>query len=113
MTPLEAETLRRNARLRAWRDYGLPVEGGWTMEKGWYDQPERHSARLLLRCTACPSVEYGTWLCFSEDSTDLDISLTYYEHLHTPPCSHLEPLLEPHDPEEVQALTACALLEVL
>lgn len=47
MTPREQAVYRANARYRAWRDAGSPVEAIW--------EPGEHQAKLFVYCHACLS----------------------------------------------------------
>jgi hypothetical protein len=109
MTPLEAAVRRRNARLQAWRDYGLPVEGGWTLEG-------LLRLHLRLNCEVCDIREREVTVHFPDFMTDnvsyIRFFFSRWEGVLSPGCPHLAPL-NGDDPEEVQALTACGLLEVL
>jgi hypothetical protein len=109
----------RNARLRAWHTYGVPIAGGWAVE------PDGEP-RLWLRCTTCG------WEALGIISLGkLSGGLSRGEVLETEeagvlrrgavrvggilrvaersPCEHLAPLLFT-DPPEVRALTRLELL---
>jgi hypothetical protein len=106
LADLHLELLRRNARLRAWRAYGIPVEGGWTLSE------EDLPPLLALSCREC-----GAWLqtcpprrtlrqtadIFREESRAITGSL------RSQGCPHLAPLLGA-DPPEVKAIAELELL---
>lgn len=118
---LHLAILRRNARFRAWRSAGVPVEGGWRLM-----QPGRKGhewAALALRCGACGWEESGgtggkpwlgkTWGWMLEEEEE--DALIGVDRKPTPPsigdwhCPHLTPLLSP-DPPEVVATTELEML---
>jgi hypothetical protein len=99
------EIARRNARLRAWRAHGVPIEGCW--------ERVGHSVRVRLRCQACglegqPSeplsskAEPHRWRT-AEDWQVRDITDKGCRHL----ASHL---LVATDPPEVITITELELL---
>jgi hypothetical protein len=116
MSALELEIMRRNARLRAWRGCGFPVEGEWRL----YPGPQ---AYLVLGCAVCSYARVRAWpggefraasdggvgrmnlsaesLSENEQSA-LRVVLSYA-------CPHLAPMLSPAPPE----VEAAAELEVL
>jgi hypothetical protein len=106
----QLELQRRNARLRAFRAYGIPVEGGWS------------GIRFSARCATC---NQGV-------ARDLPSArpFAYLKKLGIPPerlrtveategeviaelvlrgCPHLSPLLDP-EPKEVLAIWELELL---
>lgn len=99
MPDLAAELLRRNARLRAWREYGVPVEGGWK-EVG----SRSLVARLWLNvnCGACGAYYW-------ERLMECSGGWRHEGPGRANPCPHLAPLLG-EDPPEVEQLTALELL---
>jgi ribosomal protein L34E len=99
---LGLEVLRRNARLRAWRGAGVPVEGHW----------ERRSPgafTLFLGCAACGQrasrVERIRPLLLKRLPR---VEAAAVESLRRR-CSHLAPILGA-DPPEVLAITELELL---
>lgn len=127
----------RNARFRAWKAHGLPIEGGWKLgqrsPERWVDtetgetvdRPRPPYPYLRLQCTACGWSETGavggllgakTWAQALDDE-EWD-ALKGVDRKPTPPslddwhCPHLEPLLTPEEdtPPEVVALTALEML---
>jgi hypothetical protein len=107
VTELERQLLYRNARFRAWRTHGAPVEGEW--RKDW-----REGYDLLLRCSSCghalradlkpAQIRYeGLADAMSRREAAL------LEMLPGRGCSHLAPLLD-EDPQEVLALLELELL---
>jgi hypothetical protein len=110
MIDLHLEISRRNARLRAWRANGVPVEGGWALQGG--------AARLTLRCGACgittgpsshgksctPPPPPGASSLARRERFEL-------RHLEAIGCSHLSPLAG-SDPPAVIAVYELELLAV-
>jgi hypothetical protein len=94
---------QRNARFRAWRLFGVPVRGGWTLSR------EEGEAELRLYCLACRAQLGGRHFA------DLLQALAPASLLHAEreellvACRHLAPLAG-DDPPEVVALTALELL---
>ena len=106
MAELAAELALRNARLRAWRVYGVPVLGGWTVFG-----PER-GALLELRCGPCNRAVNGFLEgLFVHSCFDLPWALRSTERVKTLElgCPQLAPLLG-EDPREVLELTKLELL---
>ncbi len=107
---LYLETQRRNARFRAWRAYGVPVEGGWSNVR-IEDGQQYASAGLQLGCGTCGraarTVCGEEW--YHKDPVDAEWVVLTGLDAGTPLCVHLAPLLE-DDPPEVQALWELELL---
>jgi hypothetical protein len=91
--------LRRNARLRAWRAYGVPVEGGWEewSDGGVWD--------FRVRCLACGGT-HTAGLIFEAVLAAEERAIK--RHLLSG-CPHLAPLLG-DDPPEVTAIAELELL---
>jgi hypothetical protein len=114
MTPLEAEIMRRNARFRAWRDYGargVLVLGWWRLDAKNKDK----FAALTLYCDGCPGLQTLGEITDGIEVVGPALSVLGAEvraigRAIGSGCTHVLPLLGP-DPEEVVALTALALLE--
>jgi hypothetical protein len=104
------ELQKRNARLRAWRAYGVPIEGGW--------EPLKFLGHhvLTLRCGDCGR---GDWFARPPDATRHQVrraEVILLDKLSDPKgdgsytgCPHLAPLLG-DDPPEVQAIAELELL---
>jgi hypothetical protein len=95
---LALEIHRRNARLRAWRAYGVPVEGGW------------EGTGLMLRCGVC----LGPWRGVKLSGHVRTQHLAWQEvqlvrAMRRRDCPHLAPLLG-DDPPEVTAIAELELL---
>lgn len=100
----------RNARFRAWKAYGIPVEGGWVMRGSGYGS----GSQLTLTCGVCgvrcerfsyTSAQEG--LVYAEWSALLAPS----RGIHLARCEHLQRLLDRGpDPPEVIALTELEML---
>jgi hypothetical protein len=105
-----AELARRNARLRAWREYGVPVAGGWIIcerEK----RGRNHWIDLKIFCRTCDQRGAGysinlEGLAWPELSAAI-VAAERYEILQV--CTHLAPLLGAEPPEVVE-LTHLELL---
>jgi hypothetical protein len=100
MNGFELALLRRNARLRAWRSYGVPIEGGWELH--WSGL-----AWVRLSCQRCQDRRL-------EQPGHTSRGLAAAEAIAlrraaAQGCPHLAPLLE-EDPLEVQAITELELL---
>jgi hypothetical protein len=92
MADVAALLAYRNARLRAWRAHGVPVEGGW-----W-------GGSIKVRCTVCGADGEGGVV-----SGDIGAAARC-EHLAIATCcEHLAPLLG-EDPPEIVDLTRLELL---
>jgi hypothetical protein len=101
--------MRRNAGLRAWRSYGVPLTGGWQR-----DEP----SVLLLGCSVCgvedkrvlPSDATGERLQRLMRLSEIGAARTLLiEEIGRPACPHLAPLLG-EDPPEVRAMHELELL---
>src|SRR5262245_44577585 len=101
MADLVAELARRNARLRAWRAHGAPVEGGWRIER-WRDGAR---GALDLGCTTC-----GKRTVDQTSYHPVSLPLIERSALRYLNCPHLAALLSEEDPPAVQALTQLELL---
>jgi hypothetical protein len=111
LADLHLELLRRNARLRAWRAYGVPVEGGWDV---WLGTP-----RLQLRCAACDMIAnglasmragaYGERQLINLERKFVKRLINGAKGYSGPLCPHLAPLLGA-DPPEVVAILELELL---
>jgi hypothetical protein len=99
--PLYAEILRRNARLRAWAAFGLPVEGRWDNDDGAW--------QLALKCRSCGSLDYRVYIPIPGRAVAEALAIAERGAVEVKPCAHLAPLLT-EDPEEVRGLTALELL---
>jgi hypothetical protein len=103
VTGVEAELLRCNARLRAWRAYGLPLHGRWQLLG---DPARPHPLiRVGLHCEACGAIAGGA-LDFSGElgfTTGEEAERGLVEQLLAKGCSHAAPMLAPM-PEAVLAL---------
>src|SRR5687767_11872906 len=118
MADLHLELLRRNARLRAWHAYGLPVEGGWRSE-GHDEGAILYLDLVCRRCGAGRSLGARMTALLAEVERHLLEGLSREEPLRgNPPypparmrqaCSHLAPLLG-EDPPGVRALFELELL---
>lgn len=97
---LHLEIARRNARLRAWRAHGAPVEGGWCLAL-------HGSVKLSLRCEACPFAAGEVWA--GPEHMEAVEHDEVSRLVRSCPCPSLAPLLGP-DPEEVRNLTGLELL---
>jgi hypothetical protein len=104
---LERALWRRNARLRAWKAYGLPLTARWEEWKGEW--------RVITRCERCgratlgylaehlvPEYGYEKALALGEEVAFTDMIEEYR-------CPHLAPILE-DDPQALQELTVLELL---
>jgi hypothetical protein len=94
---------QRNARFRAWRLFGVPVQGGWVL---WRQEDE---AELTLRCLSCRALLRGRH--FAEPLRALAPAAVLQAERGEllAACHHLAPLAG-EDPAEVVALTALELL---
>jgi hypothetical protein len=108
---LAALLAQRNARLRAWRACGVPVEGGWRP-----GDPQRDFARprLTLRCGSCGGEPLTRGMGSRMPLATVLANLNDHERASVEEwlgrgCPHLAPLLG-EDPPEVQALTTLELL---
>jgi hypothetical protein len=104
----ELALYHRNARLRAWRDYGVPVEARWAPR-------DEASATLHFSCARCFLGEENvhSWRVLRED-IPLEEALADWEkeallRLARRGCSHLAVLLGP-EPAEVRAIWELELL---
>jgi hypothetical protein len=109
MSELYLQGMKRNARLRAWRSYGVPLTGGWQ-----HDEP----SVLLLGCSVCgfekkrelPSDASGERLQRLMRLSELGAVRTLMiEGIARSACPHLAPLLG-GDPPEVRAIHELELL---
>jgi hypothetical protein len=104
---LHLELQKRNARLRAFRALGVPVEGGW--------QPAPDGRLLLqLRCLTCGGPPHQTFTGLERFAVKargphgIEGQLIRAIQRLTR-CPHLAPLLQP-DPPELAALLDLELL---
>jgi hypothetical protein len=110
MADLAVGLAYRNARLRAWRAYGVPIEGGWR------SAPRRRVvvASAELRCAVCGERD-DTFLTRNEEPAKYLVMLARSEAdslrwiVAERRCSHLAPLLG-EDPPEIIGLTQLELL---
>jgi hypothetical protein len=124
MASLEAELAYRNARLRAWRVYGVPLDGAWALkasgERPWADGPFTIAGVeciwLYLYCDFCGQVPSGCgqlvtpdWLAEQPDGTLARLEKGLTNNAVARGCTHLTPLLS-EDPPEVLELTKLELL---
>lgn len=101
MADLAAELAYRNARLRAWKAHGVPVEGGWGEIS--FKSDGKVYALLILRCETCLAIARGA-------ATEVRyLEVTAARVVGEIACSHLAPLIGA-DPPEVVALTKLELL---
>jgi hypothetical protein len=115
--PLELarEVLRRNARLRAWRAVGVPVEGGWVIKGKSRFNDRTYWIDLKLGCSACNGWTPGASLNVAVEAGPLLDRMVHAEKAQIwrwpdrPVCSHLAPLLGDDSPE----VLAIAELELL
>jgi hypothetical protein len=118
MTSLELELLRRNARLRAWRAYGVPVEGGWQLDLPG-TTPRALWCDLKLGCGVCnrrgqsQSVNalgrHAEGLLTALAAAERQALSRWWRSGWVAVCSHLAPLLGV-DPPEVLAILELELL---
>lgn len=101
MSDLSAEVLRRNARLRAFRSFGVPVEGGW--------QAHGYGATLQILCSICRKRITPTTLEDGRTPEVLRRILWVERFCLLGSCSHLAPLAG-EDPPDLAALIALELL---
>jgi hypothetical protein len=105
---VEVALAQRNARLRAWREHGAPVAGGWRR-----DRAGRGRLSLSLRCGACRlEVDLDLWesVYTHQPAALLRVEARALAHLEgVYRCRHLSALLR-EDPPEVVALTKLELL---
>jgi hypothetical protein len=105
---LSFEAFRRNARIRAWRAQGVPVEGGWNLT----------GRALNLHCAVCQAGEsfvVHRLLIWNRLPERLAEVLVWAEQeatgrlTHKTGCNHLTSLLG-EDPPEILALIELELL---
>lgn len=104
---------RSNARIRAWKAYGLPIEGcGWAWDAAWY--------AFMLQCLTC-NTEFR-WTPTSlggfgvegwgenapRAAVDRAVAAAQ-RYVFRKVCDHVRPLLGP-DPAEVIEITRLELL---
>jgi hypothetical protein len=99
---LHLELQKRNARLRAFRALGVPVEGGWER------QDRRGETLLEIRCSVCGGDWRGRYRARSRAQVLYDEKTTV-RRIVEDGCPHLAPLLQP-DPPELAALLDLELL---
>jgi hypothetical protein len=122
MADLDLELQKRNARFRAWKALGVPLDGGWKEEHLVSVDPRTMravsdstpTATLKIGCTLCDSPTYRGYGPGSlEVSASLDIPTELAEQelvaVARLACHHLDPLLQP-DPPELAALYELELL---
>lgn len=105
---LHYELIRRNARLRAWRGQGMPLEGAW--QQG---SVPGELAHLVLRCRRC-ALRYEISYREVPWPAPLPQALSRQEQVvigcfRLSGCAHLSPLLD-RDPPEVRAVWELELL---
>ncbi len=116
MTELERAVVRRNARLKAWAEYGVPVAAAWG-----YLSVARPGFRLAFeaycRAEGCGGCNSGTISEVPAQTVSLErrmeLAERYFLRFVLGPdqnCTHLAPLLGP-EPPEVSALIPLLLLE--
>jgi hypothetical protein len=117
-TDLAVAIHARNARLRAWKGVGVPVEGGWELQhQVMVDMSTMRAVSdstpvvtLRLRCGRCDRSTH-----FPHPPDDLSLlslrraEAARLESLEWLGCTHLRPLLF-SDPPSVVALTALEML---
>lgn len=105
------EVARRNARLRAWRAYGLPVEGAWAQA------PSGYQLQLACgRCLASAQALISSLLLSTADLSTFTRALPEYERhtlrrLEGKGCAELAPL-RGGDPAAVREIWALELLSL-
>jgi hypothetical protein len=111
---LELELLRRNARFRAWRAYGVPVEVRWEVAPERWRPPR--TLLLHIACTAgcrLPRYPYAVyslgWVYSGADSFAQTERSVLSARQGDRFCPHIAPLFG-EDPPEVQALIELELL---
>lgn len=105
MIDLDLVILRRNARLRAWAAYGVPVEGGWH-----FRGPGDYWHKLRVWCLACrASGSMQETALDSSDSLEHMLDSERWAWLGVFGCAHLQPLLG-EDPPEIAELIKLELL---
>jgi hypothetical protein len=117
MSPLERAIVLRNARLRAWRDFGVPVLGEWRKDGG--------AVALRVACEACGRGTIGrqslsrlaggdsspSWYrVLAEEEQDAFRCAPFPAPRLNNCCPHLFPMCD-HDPPDFAAFVALALLE--
>jgi hypothetical protein len=118
MSPLERAIAQRNARLRAWRDFGVPVRGGW---RSLTMSARSAGVEFAVECEVCGwregefrIVDHGPeWTAVLTEQEQDVLSGAHAGAVHQYPahcCGHLEPMRGP-DPENFAAFVALALLE--
>jgi hypothetical protein len=116
---LRLAVLARNARFRAWKGYGVPVEGGWRL--GVPEPMETPDEVFVgawgfIRCgLGCkPPRPEGLFLSVGEYVQGYRYIRGCVEAeeriLRGYGCEHLRPLLTRRDPVEVRAITKLELL---
>jgi hypothetical protein len=108
MADLQLELLRRNARLRAWRAVGVPIEGGWALR----GRSSFSWGHLRLRCSACGRSDNDGAAGSAgmvAHAERLAIRQMLTPDLPNPCPGHLAPLLG-EDPPEVLAILELELL---
>lgn len=118
MADLHLEIARRNARFRAWKAHGVPVEGAWRLEPM---PPSFTIAKLKVGCSLCGHPHHGSFGPGTPEiwaMTEIADGLAEQERLaiqmrpdcaEAAECDHLDALLE-DDPPEVRATTELELL---
>jgi type II secretory pathway component PulM len=96
---LHLELQKRNARLRAYRALGVPVDARWEIRP----RGRRSSAVLTLGCALCQAG------AMKEAWSPAGMARAEGEALAFADCPHLAPLLQP-DPPELAALLDLELL---
>lgn len=103
---LALELHRRNALLRAWRAYGVPVEGAWERKEA--PNPLAELWRLEVACSDCGQSLPGTQISSSGLCTPEEQKASVIRFA----CPHLSPLLAPSPPPEVMAIAELELFSM-
>jgi hypothetical protein len=104
---LADEIALRNARFRAWREYGVPVAEGWGSDP---DRGEEGGYSVFLYCRECDLYGHDFLARGDIDAARLQgAERNAVEEARRMGCRHLDPLLG-EDPPEVVALTKLELL---
>ena len=108
---LEQVLRRRNARLKAFADLGVPVEGQWEICTAFL-----LLAKVTLRCVTCDRYKFTYTTLREARECGLPVALSLDEKVCVEGlwrdyfCPHLAPLLAP-DPPELETLAALAFVE--
>jgi hypothetical protein len=115
VTELERAVRLANARLRAFKEVGVPLEGGWRIEG---DNPRERTLILNLWCAPCSTPYFvrenpyprSRVQCDDADEVGAFMALREGVVVKFFNCAHLRALLGP-EPPEVAALVPLLLLE--